>query len=242
MGLHGALKSLSKNERVRSILCRLAAYYIRLVYRSNRWEVIGGEVATEFWDSGKPFILAFWHGRILMMPHCWKRGQKIHMLISQHRDGQIISRIVEYFGIQTVVGSTHKGGSIAFRSLLRALKSGECVGITPDGPQGPRMVASEGIVQVARLSGAPVIPCTFATQHRYLLNTWDRFIIALPFTRGVFIWGQPITLPARSSAAEQEDFRRRIEESLNSITATADQKMGHSAIEPGRHLSTNIDL
>ncbi len=235
MGLHGLLKSLSKNERVRSVLCRVAAHYIRLVYSSNRWEVIGGEVAQEFWDNGKPFILAFWHGRILMMPYCWQKGQKIHMLISQHRDGRIISRIVEYFGINTVVGSTHKGGSVAFRTMLKALKAGECVGITPDGPQGPRMVASEGIVQVARLSGVPVIPCTFATRYRYPLNTWDRFMVALPFAQGVFIWGQPLSLPARATAEEQDAFRRRVEDALNTITAIADQKMGHPAVEPMPH-------
>ncbi len=154
------------------------------------------------------------------------------MLISQHRDGLIISRIVGHFGIHTVAGSTQKGGSVAFRTLLRTLKSGECVGITPDGPQGPRMMASEGIVQVARLSGVPVIPCTFATQYRYQLNTWDRFVVALPFSRGVFIWGEPLSLSAKASAEEQDTFRRRLEDSLNIITATADQKMGHPIVEP----------
>ncbi|CAK0775309.1 Kdo2-lipid IVA 3' secondary acyltransferase [Gammaproteobacteria bacterium] len=231
MKLTALLKSPFKNERVRSFLCWLGAHYIRLVYGSNRWEVIGEEVATSFWDNGKPFILAFWHGRILMMPYCWRSGKTIHMLISQHRDGKIISRIVGYFGIHTVPGSTHKGGSVAFRTLLKALKAGECVGITPDGPQGPRMIASEGIVQVARLAGVPVIPCTFATRHRHLLKTWDRFCVALPFARGIFIWGQPLVLPAKASAEDQEVFRRRIEDSLNAITNEADRRMGHPVMD-----------
>lgn len=224
-------KSPLKNERVRDFLCWLGAYYIRLVYDLNRWEIVGGEVVRTFWDSGKPFILAFWHGRILMMPHCWKKEKTIHMLISQHRDGMLISQIVGHFGIHTIPGSTHKGGSIAFRTLLKALKSGECVGITPDGPHGPRMIATDGIVQVARLSGVPVIPCTFATKRRRLLNTWDRFVVALPFSRGIFIWGDPLFLPSKANAEEQETFRRRIEDSLNLITIEADRRMGHSAIE-----------
>jgi len=234
MKLKELLKLPFKSERFRDFLCWLGAHYIRLVYNSNRWEVIGKEIAANFWDNGKPFILAFWHGRILMMPYCWMHDKKIHMLISQHRDGQIISRIVNYFGIHTVPGSTHKGGSVAFRALLKALKSGECVGITPDGPHGPRMVVSEGIVQVARLTGAPVVPCTFATKRRHLLNTWDRFWIALPFARGVFIWGQPLFLPAKASADEQEAFRRQLEEILNKITNEADLKMGHPILEPDK--------
>jgi len=232
MRLFEVLKSVTKTEPVRNLLCWLGAHYIRIVYSFNRWEVVGGEVATSFWDSEKPFILAFWHGRILMMPCCWKQGQTIHMLISQHRDGQIIARVIDHFGIHPVLGSTHKGGTVAFRTLLRALKAGECVGITPDGPQGPRMVASEGIVHIARLSGVPVIPCTFATKRYRLLKTWDRFVVALPFARGLFIWGQPLSLSAKATAKEQEEFRRSIEDSLNAITSEADKRMGHLPVVP----------
>lgn len=230
MSLKELLKLPFKNELIRDFFCWLGAQYIRLVYSSSHWEVIGSEIATTFWESGKPFILAFWHGRILMMPYCWIPEKKIHMLISQHRDGQIISRIVGYFGIHTIPGSTRKGGSVAFRNLLKALKAGECIGITPDGPHGPRMVVSEGIVQVARLTGVPVIPCTFATQRRHLLKTWDRFWIALPFTRGVFIWGQPLFIPPKANADEQEAFRQKIQSALIQITNEADRKMGHTAL------------
>jgi len=223
MEISQALKSPLKNESVRNILCWLASYYIRFVFNSSRWKIIGLEAPKAFWDEGRPFILAFWHGRMLMMPYCWRSGKKIHMLISQHRDGLIISRIVNYFGINTIPGSTHKGGSVALRTLLKALKAGEYVGITPDGPQGPGLTASEGIVQVARLSGVPVIPCTFSTKWRHLLSTWDRFLVALPFSRGVFIWGTPIFLSKRASAEEQEEFRLRVESSLNAITLEADR-------------------
>ncbi|CAK0739004.1 Kdo2-lipid IVA 3' secondary acyltransferase [Gammaproteobacteria bacterium] len=239
MKLPDLLKSVTKSDLVRNLLCWLGANYIKMVHSSNRWEVVGGEIATSFWDSGKPFILAFWHGRILMIPSCWRQGQIIHMLISPHRDGQVIAQVVGHFGIHTVVGSTHKGGSAAFRTLLKALKAGECVGITPDGPQGPRMIASEGIVQIARLSGVPVIPCTFATKRYRLLQTWDRFVVALPFSRGLFIWGQPLTLSAKATAEEQEVFRRSIEDSLNAITTEADRRMGHLPVdlEKGRQFS-----
>jgi hypothetical protein len=228
----GMVKTLTKTEGVRRLLCWLAAQYIRFVYVTGRWRVIGGDVPQAFWDQGRPFILAFWHGRILMMPYCWRRRQPINMLISQHRDGQIIARTVSHFGIETIVGSSSKGGSAALRAMLQSLKSGTCIGITPDGPRGPRMRASDGIAQVAKLSGHPVIPCSFSTRRRRLLSSWDRFSLALPFSEGLFVWGTPIEVPGNAKAAELREARDAIEASLIAITEQADRQMGHLPTEP----------
>jgi hypothetical protein len=238
----GIVKKLTSAESVRSVLCWVGAQYIRLVHRTSRWEVIGGEVPAERWARGEPFILAFWHGRILMMPYCWPRQQPISMLISQHRDGQIIAQTVSHFGIDTIVGSSSKGGLAALRALMRTLKSGCCVGITPDGPRGPLMRASDGVVQVARLSGVPVIPCTFSVRRRRLLSSWDRFVVALPFSSGVFVWGQPISVPADGSPAEVERFRVAIEDSLNAICEQADRRTGHAPIEPALSIADGASV
>lgn len=226
------VKTLTRTEGVRRLLCWLAAQYIRLVYVTGRWQVVGGAVPQSFWDQDRPFILAFWHGRILMMPYCWRRRQPINMLISQHRDGQIIARTVSHFGIETIVGSSSKGGMAALRAMLHSLKSGTCVGITPDGPRGPRMRASDGIVQVAKLSGRPIIPCSFSTRRRKILGSWDRFSVALPFSQGLFVWGTPIEVPADAKAADLRAARDAVEASLNAITEQADRQMGHLPIEP----------
>jgi hypothetical protein len=154
------------------------------------------------------------------------------MLISQHRDGQFIARTVSHFGIDTVAGSSSKGGLAALRTLLRTVKGGRCVGITPDGPRGPRMRASDGIVQVARLAGVPVIPCTFSTRRRKVLGSWDRFIVALPFSPGIFLWGQPISVATDSQPAELERVRNAIEDSLNALCLAADARMGHAPMPP----------
>jgi lysophospholipid acyltransferase (LPLAT)-like uncharacterized protein len=236
----GLAKRIGKSERLRGLLCWLGSLYIRLVFRTGRWQVVGGELPNRLWDQGKPFILAFWHGRILMMPYSWRSSVPIHMLISHHRDGQLIANTVAHFGIHTVAGSSSRGGSAAMRSMLKALKTGECVGITPDGPRGPRMRASAGIVTVARLSGCPVIPATFAASRCRVLGSWDRFALALPFARGVFVWGEPIEVPRGADAAEQEACRLRIEDGLNTITAKAEALVGGQAPDPadwpvGRH-------
>jgi lysophospholipid acyltransferase (LPLAT)-like uncharacterized protein len=228
----GRLKALSRSDAMRRPLCWLGAQYIRFVHVTGSWEVVGVEFPEACWARDEPFILAFWHGRILMMPYCWQRGRPIRMLISNHPDGQIIARTVSHFGIDTVVGSTARGGGAALRVMLKALKSGTSVGITPDGPRGPRMRASEGVVQVARLSGASIIPCAFSTVRRQVLGSWDRFIVAWPFSRGVFVWGKPITVPRDADEAALERSRLAIEQTLNSITAEADSRAGHQPMAP----------
>ena len=228
----GLAKRIGKSEGLRGLLCWLGSLYIRLVYLTGRWQVVNGGHAQVLWDQGKPFILAFWHGRILMMPKSWRQTVPIHMLISQHRDGQLIARTVSHFGIDTVQGSTTRGGSAALRAMLKFLKNGECVGITPDGPKGPRMRASDGIVAVARLAGVPILPATFAASRRRLLGSWDRFAVALPFSRGVFVWGDPITVPKEADDTAMEAARQAVEDSLNAITRDADAPMGQTTPDP----------
>ncbi len=226
------LKTFLKSDRVRIVLCWIGAQYIRLVWRTGRWQVVNGEVPRAYWEAGKPFILSFWHGRILMMPYSWRRSVPIHMLISKHRDGKIIANTVSHFGIRSITGSSSRGGAAALRSMLKALKAGECVGITPDGPRGPRMRASEGIVQVARMSGAEVIPATYSVASGRVLRSWDRFLVALPFSRGAIVWGDPIAVPRDGDAASLESARRAIEDSLTEISRKADRMMNRETIDP----------
>ena len=115
--------------------------------------------------------------------------------------------------------------------MLKTLQSGQCVGITPDGPKGPRMRASSGIVNVAKLAGVPILPATFSTSRRKLLGSWDRFAVALPFSRGVFVWGDPITITRNANEAELEIARLLVEASLNAITLDADSRMGQETPE-----------
>src|SRR5579883_456050 len=201
-------KRLTRSAAVQAVLCWLVAQYIRVVYRTGRWSVRGGDEPRRLWAAGRPFILAFWHGRLLMMPYCWDPKVPINMLISRHVDGQLIARTVRHFGISTIAGSSSSGGGAALRAIVKSLKAGECVGFTPDGPRGPRMRASLGLVNAARLAGVPILPCSYAIRRRRVLASWDRFLLALPFSRGVFLWGAPVTVARDADERALEAARR----------------------------------
>jgi lysophospholipid acyltransferase (LPLAT)-like uncharacterized protein len=227
------VKRWLRAEASRGIVCWFIQLYIRLVHRTSRWNVIGAEVPDALIAAHRPFIVAFWHGRLLMLPVMWARRAPLHMLMSGHRDGRLIAGAVAYFGIGSIEGSSSEGGTAALRTMLRHIRAGEMVGITPDGPDGPAMRASPGIVATARLARAPIVPMTYATSRRRILATWDRFHLALPLSRGAFLWGEAIELPAELDASGIEHWRALIEERMTALTVEADRRVGRDATEPG---------
>lgn len=233
------MKRVLTSVPVRRVLCRLGAAYIRFVKASSRWQTEGFETPQRLWQAGQPFIGAFWHGRMLMIRYMWTSERPVAMLISRHADGRFIAETIRHFGVSAIAGSSSHGGSEALRQMVRALKAGTSVGITPDGPRGPRMRAAPGAVQAARLAGVPLVPGAVATSRRRVLGSWDRFVVALPFSRGAFVWGEPIHVPADADAARMEQIRRQLEDALNEVTQRADRIVGQVPIEPATALADN---
>lgn len=224
---------------VEALVTGAIAAYVRLVWATNRWEFRGLDHPEPHWRDGTPLIGAFWHGRLLMMPKIWRGGKRVHVLISQSRDGEMIARAVGHFGIGTIRGSTRrgdrdKGGSAAVRSIMRAVQAGESICITPDGPKGPRMRASAGVVAVARLAGVPVFPASYSTSRAIRMKSWDRFHLPLPFGHGVFVVAPPVAVPRDADDAEQDRLRLVVEATLNRITDEADRACGQPSVEPAR--------
>ena len=232
------IKSLLNSEALQKILCRFGAAYIRIVYITSRWSIRRSDIPEHYWKKGEPFITAIWHGRMLMMPYCWTDEKQGHMLISKHRDGQLISKIILNFGFNVIAGSTKKGGFESLREMYRVLKAGGYVGITPDGPRGPRMRASEGIVKLARLSGMPILPVTFGIRNGKTLNTWDRFLLPFPFSTGVIIWGTPINVSKELDGLGIESKRTEVENELTAILNEADMSTGRKPVSPSSVLWT----
>ena len=226
------IKNLSRNEGARAAATWSIRQCIRFVHWTGRWRTIGAEHVQPYWDKGGPAIVCFWHGRLMMLPYAWQSDQPFHMLHSAHADGQLIAAVVRGLGMKSLFGSSRKGGSEAFRRMVGVVKQGGVVGITPEGPHGPRMRAGIGAVTLARLTGAPLLPVAFGCSPRKVLGTWDRLALALPFGRGVFVWGAPINVARDADDAEIECARVRLEQGLNAVTEEADRLTGQIPVDP----------
>jgi len=233
------LKKIANSNFAKNLVCSLAIGYIRLVRSTSRAEFVNDGPIRSMLNRPQPVIALAWHGRLLMLPYTWAFPQPLHCLVSRHGDGEYLARIIERLGFLTVRGSSEKsnkpgqkGGAAATRQLLRELNQGNSIAITPDGPRGPRMRMSDGVILLARMSGAPVVPVAWSTSRRRLLGTWDRFHFALPFSRFVIVYGEPIAVPRKLDDAGAETWRQRIEDALNDLTVKADAMAGQPPVEP----------
>jgi hypothetical protein len=199
----------------------LASFLIRLTRRTMRVRHVGRDVIGLVRARGRPYIHAFWHGHLFLMPYSYE-GPGISILISAHADGELIARTMGWFGHRSIRGSTTSGGAAALRQAVRALREGRDLGFTPDGPRGPRHQVQMGVIQAARLGGAPIVPVAFAASRCQRLGSWDRFVVPWPFSRGVFVYGEPLEVPAGAGAGEMETARRELENRLNQATARAE--------------------
>ena len=213
------LRALIKSTLTRRLASAIGAGYIGLVYLTSRWRFLGTEHTQPYLDEGKPFLVCFWHNRIAMMCFAWQSKVPFSMLNSGHADGQMVAGVVAYYGIGGIKGSTSKGGVSAIRNIIRAVRSGHTVGITPDGPKGPLYKVSPGTAAIAKLAGIDIIPVTYATTRCIQLNTWDRFLVPLPFSKGVFMWGNPIRV---TKDMQDTDILQAVEQTMHRITQEAD--------------------
>ena len=211
-----------KDKFLLQMIPQFYSLVLRFLAFTIRREVVFSDRPQKFWDQGQPIIAAFWHQRLLMMPFLPRRG-KVGMLISQHRDGEFIARAVKLFGVDAVRGSTTRGGLSALRGMIRSFRAGANIAITPDGPQGPKHVVQIGVVELARQTGAPILPVTYSASRRKVFASWDNFILPLPFCRVAYVWGEPLFVPRGIDKEGLEENRLQLQERLRQITEEADQ-------------------
>lgn len=166
-------------------------------------------------------IVLFWHEFILMVSPALFTDGKVTALCSQHRDGELVSQTAESFGVNVVRGSTSRGGVKAIRELQKAAKFSSIV-MTPDGPRGPRREMAAGAIFLASKLGLPIVPVGVGVSSAYRLNTWDRFVVPMPWSRIRLVVGPKLYLPKRLRKKELESHRQGCEQLLNDITQQAD--------------------
>ena len=183
-------------------------------------------------------LVCLWHGRLLCQAMFW-RGPGIDMLISRSRDGQMIADTARRFGHGYIAGSTASGGrdrrsAAAAREVVLQLEAGRIVGITPDGPRGPRMRVSMGIIRLAQMAGVGVVPVAASTSAAFRAKSWDRMIVPIPRpgAKGVLMIGDTIFVPADAANDTLADIRLTLENRMNDMCETADRMVGAPTISP----------
>jgi len=168
-----------------------------------------------------PLIFVFWHNRIFLTPHLFRkywrpRGhERVAVLISRSKDGQLLADVLAAFGLRCVRGSSSRGGQAALLELKSLLAAGYDIGITPDGPRGPKYTLQPGCIGLAQLTGAPIVPISYDLAHKITLKSWDAFMIPLPFTTCHLRLGAPVTIPPTD---EVEPHRAALEAQLRQIS------------------------
>ena len=196
----------------------LGGALIRALASTWRFRLRNVDELEKLRGSGAPFVFSIWHGQLL--PLLWHhRDQGISILVSEHKDGELIARFAESIGYGTIRGSSSRGAAGALLGLVRALEEGKEVGITPDGPRGPACSYAPGAAVAASKAGALVLPLAAHADRAWRLKSWDRFMIPRPFARVTLAYGAPVRLPrdARAAAAETA----RLESAMNAAVGAA---------------------
>ena len=171
-----------------------------------------------------PVIFAFWHNRIFLMPYLFKKHwtrqhrAKVAVLVSASQDGEKLVRVLEKFDLICVRGSSSRRGREALRQLNRLLAAGYDAAITPDGPRGPKYQVADGVISLAQLTGAPIVPISYTLTWKITLNSWDGFMIPLPFSRVTLHLAAPLTVLRTARETDRTHKRLELETILKSLS------------------------
>ncbi len=236
-------RRLKENPTLLRIVAVFMAIYLRFVFATSRITLENAHMLAPAQAGRAPFIAAFWHGRFLGPAYIFRRFRtRAQVLISNHGDGEIIAQTIQALGYTAIRGSTDrdkrgelkdKGGSAGLRTMIRALKAGNTVGLTPDGPRGPRMRVTPGVVTLAQLSGAPLVPLAWSSSRGIQFQSWDRFLLPLPFGRIIMELGNPMTVPRHLDEASFIAVQTHLEETLNALCDACDTRVGRPHVAPG---------
>jgi lysophospholipid acyltransferase (LPLAT)-like uncharacterized protein len=203
-----------------------ASLMIRLLGVTWRVEIRGEERLERARKLSDSVIFAFWHGRLLVLS--WShRNSKVYVLASEHYDGDLMGKTIEWLGFGHLKGSTTRGGARALRELKGVLADGYDIGLTVDGPKGPRGRVQQGATELSRLASCAIVPITDTAKGRKIFDSWDRFQIPAPFAKVIVEYGEPLLVPAGAGVEEREDLRVELERRLGDLTSRLDRNIGY---------------
>jgi len=212
---------MKKKELISLIAIKFAWLFILALGKTGFKKVLNRHYLKYSQNSGLPIMYVVWHGTMLL-PIFAHRNEQIVAMVSEHADGEIIAQTILRLGYKTVRGSSTRGGTNAYRGMLKLLKQGHNCTILPDGPTGPRHVFKKGAMLLAQRSESIIQPLTFSSKKPISLKTWDKFTLWYPFTRICLAYGKPMKLPRKMDPKTLESYRVEIENRMNALQKEAD--------------------
>ena len=219
------IKRFSKTHIGQKLIGFLFYSITSLISRSIRWEYLVQNEKSNIFNSNKEYIFCCWHNKLFLGPHLLPRNRVINALQSSHSDGMVTSLAFKYLGMNVILGSSKKGGMQAFRKMVKCIKLGESVAITPDGPKGPKEKVKEGIIKLAQITETSIIPLVWTTNKFKLMNSWDNFVLPYPFSKGVYSFGKPIYVKKQINEYELEAARQNLENEIKRLTKEVENKL-----------------
>jgi lysophospholipid acyltransferase (LPLAT)-like uncharacterized protein len=202
---------------LRSLIPTPAAWLIKAICTTLRVQVVRADIEQTVRARRRDVIYAFWHGHLFYLMYRY-RGSGVYILVSQSQDGEVLSRILQRFGLPTIRGSSSRGGRRSLLELVRCTRAGASAAIAPDGPCGPRHQAQSGIIALARLTEMPIIPVAVGARWKIEFQSWDRFLLPLPGSRVVVAYGEPVVVPSDADTELLEQKRQELEGKLLKLT------------------------
>ncbi len=192
----------------------LGSGLVSALFATTRSERVGQEHYEQFRRQGQPVMFVFWHGQLLPLVH-YHRQEGIVVLVSEHDDGEYITRVIQRYGFGAVRGSSTRGGTKGLRALVRAAREGKDLGVTPDGPRGPRGVFKPGALLAAQMADLPVIPLSVRASSGWRFRSWDGFLMPKPFSKITLEYHEPVRVPRDADRAGLETLAEGIAAVLN---------------------------
>jgi len=211
-----------KKNLYKQVLPYIFFVILYLIGKTLRIQIINRDVESRLEKQGKAIIYTFWHGRMLYFPYLYRFSNKSTILTSPSEDGEIVARTAKIFGFSSIRGSSFKRGGPALLKMTRSIKEGKAVTMVADGSRGPLYKVQEGIINLAYLTGAPILPVVYGVKNKIQLKTWDRFIIPLPFSKIKVMYGDPVYVDKKTEEKKSKSKLEELEKKLKEITQAVD--------------------
>ena len=212
------IKRISKNKFGQKFLGFLVFVVTNFTYRSISWKELKKPNSYHY-KKKEPVIFCTWHNRLYCGPYLLPTDKLvINALQSSHSDGMMTDILFKLINMKIIYGSSKKKGVSAFIKMIKAIENGESIAITPDGPKGPKEIVKDGIIKLAQTTGAPIVPLFWKVKNHKLLNSWDNFIIPFPFSKGVYIFGEPIHVKRKVTAKKLFQIKNSIQNEFDKLT------------------------